>query len=186
MDMTEWAPTLALPVSPERDHIRGPENARVQLIEYGDYQCPYCGAAHPIVKAVLEEMGDDLQFVFRHFPLVTIHPLAEPAAEAAEAAGAQGKFWDMHDMIYENQDQLDAAALMAFAAALGLDLERFTDELRRRVHVRKVQEDFVSGVRSGVRGTPTFFINGRRHDGSWDLPTLWGVLRDAASPRHAA
>ena len=132
-------------------------------------------------------MGNDLQFVFRHFPLMTVHPLAEPAAEAAEAAGAQGKFWEMHDMLYENQDQLDApASLMEFAAAVGLDTDRFADELLRHVHVGKVQEDLLSGVRSGVQGTPTFFVNGRRHDGSWDLPTLLAALKDAAAGRQAA
>jgi protein-disulfide isomerase len=186
MSMTEWAPSLAVPVSPERDHIRGPKDAAVSLVEYGDYQCPYCGAAHPIVAEVRRQMGDDLQFVFRHFPLTTIHPMAHPAAEAAEAAGAQGKFWAMHDTLYENQDQLSPPALLAFAAALDLDLDKFADELQRNAHLGKVGDDFLSGVRSGVRGTPTFFINGRRHDGAWDLPNLLAAVQHAAASRHAA
>jgi protein-disulfide isomerase len=187
MQMTQWAPSLAVPVSPDRDHIRGPDKAPAVLLEYGDYQCPYCGAAHPIVKAVQEQMGNDLQFVFRHFPLMTVHPLAEPAAEAAEAAGAQGKFWQMHDMLYENQDQLDApASFMEFAVAVGLDTERFADELVLHVHAGKVRDNLLSGVRSGVQGTPTFFINGRRHDGSWDLPSLLAALKASAAGRKAA
>jgi protein-disulfide isomerase len=185
MNMTEWAPTLAVPVSPKRDHIRGPQKAAVTLLEYGDYQCPYCGAAHPIVAEVQRQMGDDLQFVFRHFPLTTLHPMAEPAAEAAETAGAQGHFWAMHDMLYDNQDHLGPQSLIAFAAAVGLDLERFADELARHVHFSKVRDDFLSGVRSGVAGTPTFFINGRRHDGPWDLPNLLGSVQAAAAARNA-
>jgi protein-disulfide isomerase len=186
MEMTEWAPTLAAPVSPERDHIRGPPNAAVTLLEYGDYQCPFCGAAHLIVAEVRRQMGDTLQFVFRHFPLTTVHPMAEPAAEAAEAAGAQGKFWAMHDTLYENQDQLSPASLLAFAAAIGLDVDRLAHELERHIHFGKVRNDFLSGVRSGVRGTPTFFINGRRHDGAWDLPNLLAAVQAAAAARRAA
>src|ERR1700726_1296184 len=187
MQMTQWAPSLAVPVSLDRDHIRGPDEAPAVLLEYGDYQCPYCGAAHPIVKAVQEQMGNDLQFVFRHFPLMTVHPLAELAAEAAEAAGAQGKFWEMHDMLYENQDQLDApASLMEFAVAVRLDTERFADELVRHVHAGKVRDNLLSGVRSGVQGTPTFFINGRRHDGSWNPPNLLAALKASAAGRKAA
>jgi protein-disulfide isomerase len=186
MNMTEWVPTLAVPVSPKQDHIRGPENAPVTLLEYGDYECPYCNAAHEIVDEVQRRMSDELRFVFRHFPLTTIHPMAEPAALAAEAAGALGKFWEMHDTLYDNQDQLAPRSLLAFAAAIGLDLERFTAELQRGVHLTKVRDDLIGGVRSGVRGTPTFFINGRRHDGSWDLANLLGTLQAAAAGRHAA
>src|SRR6195256_6171449 len=115
MNMTEWAPTLAVPVSPKRDHIRGPQKAAVTLLEYGDYECPYCGAARPIVKAIDKRMGEKLQFAFRHFPVTTIHPHAQQAAEAAEAAGAQGKFWAMHDTLYEHQDQLGSRQLIAYA-----------------------------------------------------------------------
>ena len=187
MQITQWDPILAVPVSPDRDHIRGPDNAPAVLLEYGDYQCPHCGAAHPTIKAVQREMGNDLQFVFRHFPLITLHPLAEPAAEAAEAAAAQGSFWEMHDMLYQNQHRLGVvASLLEFAIAIGLDTEQFADELRRHVHAGKVRDDFLSGVRSGVRGTPTFFINGRRHDRSWEFPTLLGALKAAAAESKAA
>jgi len=151
---------LAMPVGP-RDHILGPDMAPVTMVEYGDYECPYCGAAHPIVQAIVERLGDDLRFAFRHFPLAQMHPHAQQAAEAAEAAGAQGKFWEMHDMLYEHQTALDGPHLLTYAAALNLDVERFADELTRRVYADRVREDFMSGVRSGVNGTPTFFINGR-------------------------
>jgi protein-disulfide isomerase len=167
------APTLFPPVG-ERDHVIGPANAPVTLVEYGDYECPYCGAAHPIVKEVRRRMGNAMRFAFRHFPLTRVHPHAERAAEAAEAAGAQGKskFWQMHDMLYEHQDALDDEYLEIYAATIGLDVERFARELLSGVHAPRVREDFLSGVRSGVNGTPTFFINGRRHEGSYDLETL--------------
>jgi protein-disulfide isomerase len=180
MNMTEWEAVLALPVSPARDHIRGPVDAPVTLLEYGDYECPYCGAAHGIVNAIRARMGDRLRFAYRHFPLTTMHPNAEPAAEAAEAAGAQGKFWAMHDVLFENQQQLAAPYLLAYADALGLDLARFGSQLAERVHYPKVREDFMSGVRSGVNGTPTFYVNGRRHDGSWDAGSLLAALQRAA------
>ena len=166
---------LSLPVG-ERDHIMGPENAPVTLVEYGDYECPYCGAAHLIVKKAQEVMDDDLRFVFRHFPLTQIHPNAEPAAEAAESAGAQDRFWEMHDMLYENQQQLAPGYLLRFAEQLGLDTLRFTRELQQHAHHERVREDFTSGVRSGVNGTPTFFINGYRHEGSWELGPLLKAL----------
>ena len=170
MGMTD-APTLIPPVG-ERDHVIGPANAPVTLLEYGDYECPYCGAAHPIVKEVRRRMANRLRFAFRHFPLTRVHPHAEHAAEAAEAAGAQGKFWQMHDMLYEHQDALEDEYLEIYAASIGLDLHRFTRELLAGVHTPRVREDFLSGVRSGVNGTPTFFINGRRHEGGYDLDTL--------------
>jgi protein-disulfide isomerase len=179
MSTTVWEAALALPVSEDRDHIRGPQNAPVTLLKYGDYECPYCGAAHKIVTALLARMGDDVRFVFRHFPLSTVHPHAEQAAEAAEAAGAQGKFWAMHDMLYENQDQLDAPSLLTYADAVGVDVEQFTTELLQHVHAPKIREDFISGVRSGVNGTPTFYIDGVRHDGSWDAASLWAALESA-------
>jgi protein-disulfide isomerase len=172
MDMSVWKPELRLPVSPDRDHIRGPVDAPVTLVEYGDYECPYCGLAHPIVKAVQARMGNRLRFVFRHFPLATVHPFAELAAEAAEAAGAQDRFWTMHDTLYENQQRLDPPALLTYAGAIGLDIERFSDDLESHIFLPKVQEDFMSGVRSGVNGTPCFFINGVRHDGPWDFASL--------------
>jgi protein-disulfide isomerase len=181
MTTTGWEAVLTLPVSLARDHIRGPVDAAVSLVEYGDYECPFCGAAHPIVKAIQEQMGDELQFVYRHFPLTTVHPHAEQAAEAAEAAGAQQRFWAMHDVLFENQQRLDAPYLHAYAEALGLDVRQFDRELVEHVHADRVREDFLSGVRSGVNGTPTFYINGVRHDGSFELPILLAALRRAAS-----
>jgi protein-disulfide isomerase len=181
MTTTGWEAVLTLPVSPARDHIRGPVDAAVSLVEYGDYECPFCCAAHPIVKAIQEQMGDELQFVYRHFPLTTVHPHAEQAAEAAEAAGAQQRFWAMHDVLFENQQRLDAPYLHAYAEALGLDVRQFDRELVEHVHADRVREDFLSGVRSGVNGTPTFYINGVRHDGSYEFPVLMAALQRAAN-----
>jgi protein-disulfide isomerase len=184
---TEWNTVLALPISADRDHIRGPQNAPVTLLEYGDYQCPYCGAAHPIVDAVQRELGDDMRFVFRHFPLTTMHPFAELAAEAAEAAAAQGSFWQMHDTLYVNQTRLEPSALLVYAEAIGLDVQRFTLDLQTHSHAPKVREDFLSGVRSGVNGTPSFFINGRRHDGAWDYEDLLAAVQQTVvAARRAA
>jgi protein-disulfide isomerase len=184
--MTKWVAALVLPVSEERDHIVGPPDAPVTLVEYGDYECPFCGAAHPIVRAVLAAMGEDLRFAYRHFPMTTIHPHAQAAAEAAEAAGAQGRFWQMHDLLFENQDRLDTAHMILFAESLRLDVEQFERELAARVYQARVREDFMSGVRSGVNGTPTFYVNGIRYDDSWDLPTLLAALqREAAMARSA-
>lgn len=162
-----------------QDHIRGNPNAPLTLLEYGDYQCPYCGAAYPIVEQVRQHFGDRLRFAFRHFPLTQVHPDAESAAEAAEAAGAQGKFWEMHDMLYTHQHALDDAHRAEYAAAIGLDVGRFKLELASHAYAERVREQFLSGVRSGVNGTPTFFINGERHDGSYDLPTLTAALQSA-------
>jgi protein-disulfide isomerase len=172
---------LAAPVSEERDHIQGSADAAVTLLEYGDYQCPYCGAAYPIVKHVQAQMGDRLRFVFRNFPITTSHPHAEQAAEAAEAAAVQGQFWQMHDLLYERQKRLRDEDLHSYAEELGLDVERFDAELAGQVHAARVREDFMSGVRSGVNGTPTFYIDGARHDGSYDLETLLSALEQAAS-----
>ena len=173
------APRLALPVSSERDHTIGPETAPVTLVEYGDYECPFCGAAHGVAKQLVQEFGDDLRFVFRHFPLTQIHPHAALAAEAAEAAGAQGGFWGMHDLLFENQDRLSPQDILVYARMLGLDLDRFMSDLRDHVHAPKVREDFMSGVRSGVNGTPTFFVNGVRHNGGWDLDSLGAAISAA-------
>jgi protein-disulfide isomerase len=181
MSTTEWESVLTMPVSEDRDHIRGPANAAVTLVEYGDYECPYCGAAYPIVKEVQSRMSDRLRFVFRNFPITTSHPHAEQAAEAAEAAAAQGRFWEMHDHLYENQRRLEDSDLRAYAETVGLDVEQFDNELTEHVHAPRVREDFMSGVRSGVNGTPTFFINGRRHDDSYDLDTLLAALAQAAA-----
>lgn len=185
MSMTGWGAKLALPVAKGRDHIRGPANAPVSLVEYGDYECPFCGAAHQIVTAILDRMDGRMQYVFRHFPLATVHPHAEQAAEAAEAAGAQRKFWAMHDMLFAHQQALSPQHLLLYAETLGLDLERFGQDLATHVHAPKVREDFMSGVRSGVNGTPTFFINGIRHDGSWDFETLFMALQRAAGQSAA-
>jgi len=171
--------TLAVPVN-ERDHIQGAADAPVTLVEYGAFECPYCAAAHVVIKKVREVMGDQLRFVFRHFPLTQIHPHAEAAAEASEAAGAQGQFWAMHDVLYENQPRLDPPHLLLFAEELGLDTKRFTRELQEKVYRERVRGDFLSGVRSGVNGTPGFFINGVRYDGSWDLAPLVEALASAA------
>jgi protein-disulfide isomerase len=166
-----------------RDHVLGPENAPVTLVEYGDFQCPYCGMAYPIVDAVREEMGDDLRFAFRHFPITTIHPYAEGAAEAAEAAGAQGQFWEMHDWLFEHQDSLAPNDIVKAASLLELDVDRFVADLAQHRFAPRVREDFMSGVRSGVNGTPTFFINGLRHDGEWDFESLLAALQQAAGVR---
>jgi protein-disulfide isomerase len=169
-------PRLTVPVS-ERDHVLGPATARVTLVEYGDYECPFCGAAHPILKQVRQVTGDDLRFAYRHFPLSQIHPHAYQAAEAAEAAGAQGRFWEMHDLLFANQDRLGLRDLIGYAGALELDLERFVTDLRGHAYADRLREDFLSGVRSGVNGTPTFFVNGMRHDGGYDLEALLEALR---------
>ena len=176
MSSTQWAAKLTLPVSEDRDHIQGAAEAPATLLEYGDYECPFCGAAYPIVKEVQSRLGDRLRFVFRNFPITTSHPHAELAAEAAEAADAQRKFWEMHDLLYESQQQLEEADLHRYAEQLGLDVERFDDELARHVHAERVREDFMSGVRSGVNGTPTFYLNGVRHDGDYELETLLAAL----------
>ena len=181
MTITMRAPDLSVPVSPQRDHIRGSVDAPVTLLEYGDYECPYCGSAHEILNAIRARMRTQLRFVFRHFPLRTLHPSAELAAETAEASGQQRKFWPMHDMLFENQQRLSAPNLLAYATALGLGLEEFGSELANRVHAAKVQDDLVSGIRSGVKGTPCFFINGVRHDDSYELETLLAAIETAMS-----
>jgi len=172
--------SLTLPVS-QRDHRQGPETAPVTLVEYGDYECPYCGEAYPIVKEIQRRLGGRLRFVFRNFPLTQSHPHAEHAAEAAEAAAGQEKFWEMHDYLFEHQRALDDAHLVHYAAALHLDKEMFEREMTEHVHTNRVHEDFLSGVRSGVNGTPTFFINGVRHDESYALETLLAAI-EAAMP----
>jgi protein-disulfide isomerase len=181
MSRTEWEATLTVPVDEARDHIQGPSSAAVTLVEYGDYECPYCGAAYPIIKEVQARMGARLRFVFRNFPISTSHPHAEHAAESAEAAAAQGKFWEMHDVLYENQSRLGDADLHGYAERLELDVETFDRELAEHVHAPRVREDFMSGVRSGVNGTPTFYVNGVRHDDSYDLETMLAALERAAS-----
>jgi len=157
---------LTPPVSAS-DHAAGPDDAPVTLVEYGDYECPYCGMAHPIVKRAQRELGNRLRFVFRNFPLAESHPHARLAAQAAEAAAAQGKFWEMHDMLFEHQDALEAEDILGYAKSLALDTAQFARDLEAGTYAKRVRDDFRSGVRSGVNGTPTFFVNGNRYDGSW-------------------
>ena len=180
MSRRDAAAALTLPVG-KRDHIQGPADAVVTLVEYGDYECPRCGRAYPIVKAIQRQLGPKLRFVFRNFPLRESHPHAEQAAEAAEAAGAQGKFWEMHDRLFERQFALDGEYLIEYAGDLGLDVARFRNELSSAVYAPRVREDFRSGVTSGVNGTPTFFVNGARYDDSWELEPLLAAL-EAAIP----
>jgi protein-disulfide isomerase len=172
---------LAVAVN-DRDHTIGPRNAPVTLVEYGDFECPHCGRAHPIVQGIRRYMADQLRFVYRHFPLAEAHPHSELAAQAAEAAGAQGKFWEMHDMLFRHQDALDPDGILLYATTIGLDTQRFAHELATGVHARKVRDDFRSGIRSGVNGTPTFFINGFRYDGNWvDTAEFLQALTEAAT-----
>jgi protein-disulfide isomerase len=170
---------LAEDVDPERDHIRGAMDAPVTLVEYGDYECPYCGQAEEVIRELLSSFGDDVRYVWRHLPLNDVHPSAQLAAEAAEAAAAQGRFWPMHDMLLAHQDELRPLHLRRYAEELGLDLDRFRDDLRRREHIPRVAEDVASADASGVAGTPSFFINGRRHSGAYDVASLTAAVRAA-------
>ena len=170
---------LVRPVS-ERDHVLGPPDAPVTLVEYGDYECPHCGAAYPNVEMARRRVGPRLRFGYRHFPLAEIHPHALRAAEAAEAAGAQGQFWPMHALLFENQGALEDEDLVRYAGIVGIDVPRFVAELAEHTWEPRVREDFMTGVRSGVNGTPTFFINGVRHDGAWDAESLVAALTRAA------
>jgi protein-disulfide isomerase len=162
---------LKPPVTPE-DHIQGPEDAQVTLVEYGDYECPHCGRAYSIIKRVQKHFGKSLRFVFRNFPLSELHPNAESAAETAEFAGAGGKFWEMHDLLFENQERLSRALYLKLGEQLSLSIEVLRKALEDGTYQSRVRADFSSGVRSGVNGTPTFFINGKRHDGPFDYETL--------------
>jgi hypothetical protein len=166
-------------VDPERDHTRGPEAAPVTLVEYGDYECLYCGQAEVVIRELLDEFGDELRYVWRHLPLNDVHTHAQLAAEAAEAAGAQGQFWGMHDKLLATQDELTGRDLKRYAEELGLDVERFVDDLHRHEHTDRIAEDVASADASGVAGTPSFFINGRRHQGAYDVETLSRAVRTA-------
>ena len=169
---------LAVEVDPERDHFRGPEEAPVTLVEYGDFECPYCGQAEPAVRELLSGSGD-VRYVWRHLPLTDVHPNAQLAAEASEAAARQGAFWKMHDLLLDHQDALRPADLVAYANQLGLNLDRFREDLARHTGAVRVAEDVDSADLSGVSGTPTFFVNGRRHYGAYDIDALSGAVRVA-------
>jgi protein-disulfide isomerase len=167
--------TLTQPVSAD-DHVEGPADAPLTLVEYGDYQCPYCGAAYPVVKRLQKTLGRKLRFVFRNFPLTQAHPEALIAALAAEAAALQGKFWEMHDLLYEQQASLNADIIPRWADKIGLNLDIFGNDIKQGVVEKRIQADRQSGIRSGVNGTPTFFINGTRYDGSPDYESLLPAL----------
>jgi protein-disulfide isomerase len=169
---------LKVPVSPE-DHGQGDANAKCTLVEYGDYECPHCGRAYPIVKRLQKHFGKRLFFVFRNFPLSQMHPHAEPAAETAEFAGAEGKFWEMHDLLFENQDRLGNALLRELTAELGLDPAELLQALEEGKYAARVRADFSGGVRSGVNGTPTFFINGHRNDASFEYQDMVEAIQSA-------
>ncbi len=174
---------LVVPVS-AHDHIRGPVNAPLTLVQYGDFQCPHCAAAYPEVAAIANELSDSLRLVLRHFPLAQVHPQAQRAAEAAEAAASQGRFWDMASLLYENQEELDDHSLGRYARKAGLDLKRFKKELNSGVHAARVRADYLGGVRSGVNGTPAFFINGKRHEGTFKSEALVAALLSESRGVH--
>ena len=161
----------------DTDHIFGNENAPLEMVEYGDYECPHCGRAYPIVKDITRQLGSNLKFVFRNFPLSNVHPHAVSAAVATEAADLQGKFWEMHDIIFENQKTLEVEHLFLFAHKIDLDLERFKTDIQDPALTDKVEKDFYGGLRSGVNRTPTFFINGQKYDGDWSGDLLLQHLR---------
>jgi Na+/H+ antiporter NhaA len=171
---------LVAPVDTRRDHLRGPQDAPVTVVEYGDFECPYCGQAEPVLRELLAQRGD-VRYVWRHLPLSDVHPQAALAAEAAEAADDQGAFWEMHDLLLQNQDNLRGPDLIRYARDLGLDVERFDDHLRRHAGADRIAEDVDSADLSGVSGTPTLFINGRRHQGAYDIATLTSEVRQALS-----
>lgn len=168
--------TQLKPAVNNNDHMDGNMNSALELVEYGDYECPYCGRAYPIIKSIQQKLGADLKFVFRNFPLSKSHPHAFTAAVATEAAGQQGKFWEMHDILFENQRSLEDESIIRFAQFIGLDMKRFAHDIQQKAHVDKVQNDFESGMRSGVNRTPTFFINGNKYDGDWEGEALLQYL----------
>ncbi|MGA8029914.1 MAG: DsbA family protein [Bryobacteraceae bacterium] len=171
---------LLLPIQPE-DHVQGAPDARYTLVEYGDYECPDCGRLFVTIRELRDQLGDELRLVFRHYPRSGIHPHAQRAAEAAEAAGAQGLFWDMHDLLFANQNALDVKSLYKYADRLSLDSRRFRDELKHRTYEDRVREDFRRGVTNGVYGTPGLFINGVRYDGALDSESLSNQLQRTKS-----
>jgi protein-disulfide isomerase len=176
---------LAVEVDPDRDHIRGPREAAVTIVEYGDFECPYCGRAEPVVRELLSDFAD-IRYVWRHLPLTDVHPHAQLAAEASGAAAEQGAFWEMHDLMLEHQDALEDADLLSYAAELNLDRERFSEFLRARRGASRIADDVDGADLSGVSGTPTFFVNGRRHHGAYDIATLSDAVREAGARARAA
>jgi protein-disulfide isomerase len=178
LGVAETIVDLAVPVDPDRDHLRGPHSSPVTVVEYGDFECPYCGQAEPVVRELLADFGD-VRYVWRHLPLTDVHPRAQAAAEASEAAARQGAFWEMHDLLFDHQGDLRAPDLVRYAEQLGLDVERFREDLRRHVGAARIAEDVDSADLSGVSGTPTFFVNGRRHYGAYDIETLSAAVRAA-------
>jgi protein-disulfide isomerase len=170
---------LLIPVSP-RDHARGPANANLTLVEYGDLECPHCALVHPVIAEIAGELKDSLRVVFRHFPLTQLHPHAQQAAEALEAAGCQGRFWEMLDLLYQDNARLDKDTLSRYAKKARVDMKQFTRELDGQVYKDRVRADFLSGVRSGVSGTPTFFINGEKYTGAYEFDTLVAALLKAS------
>ena len=169
--------TQLIPAVNSNDHSFGDPRAPLELVEYGDYECPYCGKAYPIIKDIQQRIGSDLKFVFRNFPLAKIHPHAFSAAVATEAAGRQDKFWGMHDLVFENQKTLDVENIFHFADLLRLDIERFSNSIQEKALIEKVEKDFESGLRSGVNRTPTFFINGIKYNGGWSGDQLLAYLK---------
>jgi Na+:H+ antiporter, NhaA family len=167
---------LTVPIDTGRDHLVGPDDAPVTLLEYGDYECPDCGRAYPLLDELRRTCGDNLRFAFRHFPLFTVHRHASIAAQAAEAAAAQGKFWAMHDLLYLNQDRLELPDFTHYAVKIGLEVYRFDHALAAGTYLRRVQADFAGGTASGVRGTPTLFLNGVRYDGPVSLDALSAAI----------
>ncbi len=159
-----------------RDHAEGPTDAPLTLVEYGDYQCSYCGAAYPIIKRLQKTLGKKLRFVFRNFPVTQAHPYAMIAAETAEAAALQGKFWEMHDLLYEQQTLLEPDIIPSWAKRIGLDIDKFGNDIKQGVVKKRIKEDRQSGIRSGVNGTPTFYVNGTRYDGLYDYDSLLVIL----------
>jgi protein-disulfide isomerase len=177
---------LAVPVDSERDHVRGMKDAAVTLVEYGDFECPYCGRAEAAIRELLADFANDLRYVWRHLPLSDVHPQAQLAAEATEAAASQGAFWPMHDLLISHPEALELPDLKRYADELGLDLERFWDDLRSRTHAPRIAEDVDSADASRVTGTPSFFVNGRRHDGAYDIETLSRLVREALGAASGA
>lgn len=171
---------LAAPVDEKRDHVKGPSDAPVTMVEYGDFECPDCGAVYPTINELEERMGDKMRFVYRYYPLVESHPHAEHAAEVAEAAAAQGKFWEMFDALYQNQRHLSDAHLVEYAKAIGLDIDLLDREMKAGAYTKRIEEDLDSGDSSGLEGTPTFYINGVYYDGAYNVDAFQQALEQAA------